>query len=82
MNWLGVCYKELVVTCTNASVTPAWSIALKLLAQKRVDAQRLITHRFAIAEWDKALEVVKNKEGVKVILKPTGLMHNSASRLP
>jgi threonine dehydrogenase-like Zn-dependent dehydrogenase len=32
--------------------------------------QRLITHRFAIAEWDRALEVVKNKKGVKVILKP------------
>ena len=65
-----VCYKELVVTGTNASVTPAWPKALRLLAQKQVDAQRLITHRFAIAEWDKALEVVKNKEGVKVILKP------------
>ena len=73
-----VCYKELIVTGTNASVTPAWPKALKLLAQKQVNAQRLITHRFAITEWDKALEVVKNKEGVKVILKPAGLKQNSA----
>jgi L-iditol 2-dehydrogenase len=65
-----VCYKELVVTGTNASVTPAWPKALKLLAQKQVNASLLITHRFAITEWDKALDVVKNKEGVKVILKP------------
>jgi L-iditol 2-dehydrogenase len=65
-----VCYKELIVTGTNASVTPAWPRALKLLHQRKVDAARLITHRFAIADWDKALEVVKNKEGVKVILKP------------
>jgi L-iditol 2-dehydrogenase len=65
-----VCYKELTVTGTNASVTPAWPRALKLLLQRKVDATRLITHRFAIADWDKALEVVKNKEGVKVILKP------------
>jgi L-iditol 2-dehydrogenase len=65
-----VCYKELVVTGTNASVTPAWPKALKLLLQKQVDASRLITHRFAIADWDKALGVAKNKEGVKVILKP------------
>jgi L-iditol 2-dehydrogenase len=65
-----VCYKELVVTGTNASVTPAWPKALKLLSQRKVDALGLITHRFGVTEWDKALDVVKNKEGVKVILKP------------
>jgi L-iditol 2-dehydrogenase len=65
-----VCYKELVVTGTNASVAPAWPIALKLLVQRQVKASLLITHRFAITQWEKALEVVKNKEGVKVILKP------------
>jgi L-iditol 2-dehydrogenase len=66
-----VCYKELVVTGTNASVASAWPRALKLLAEKKVDAKRLITHRYTILEWDKALEVMKNKEGVKVLLKPT-----------
>ena len=65
-----VCYKELVVTGTNASVTPGWPKALKLLARKQIDVQRLITHRFAIAEWYRALEIVKNKKGVKVMLKP------------
>jgi L-iditol 2-dehydrogenase len=65
-----VCYKELVVTGTNASVTPAWPKALKLLTERKVDARRLISHRFPIAEWDKALDVVKKKEGVKVVLKP------------
>jgi L-iditol 2-dehydrogenase len=67
-----VCYKELVVTGTNASVTPAWRKALKLLAQRQVDVARLISHRFAVADWDKAIEVVKNKQGIKVILKPCG----------
>jgi L-iditol 2-dehydrogenase len=67
-----VCYKELIVTGTNASVTPAWTRAVKLLQERKVDAHRLITHRFSIADWDKALEVMKRKEGVKVILKPDG----------
>jgi L-iditol 2-dehydrogenase len=67
-----VCYKELVVTGTNASVTTAWTRALKLLSEKKVNAQGLITHRFPIEHWDKALEVVKGKEGVKVVLKPAG----------
>jgi L-iditol 2-dehydrogenase len=65
-----VCYKELVVTGTNASVTPAWTRALKLLGDKKVDARRLITHRFSIADWDKALAAMKNQQGVKVLLKP------------
>jgi len=65
-----VCYKELVVTGTNASVTSAWTRALKLLAERKVNVQPLITHRLTIGEWDKALEVVKSKEGVKVVLKP------------
>jgi L-iditol 2-dehydrogenase len=65
-----VCYKELVVTGTNASVTPAWTRAVKLLGERKVDARRLITHRFSMADWDKALEVMKSKQGVKVILKP------------
>jgi L-iditol 2-dehydrogenase len=65
-----VCYKELVVTGTNASVTPAWTRALKLLSERKVDARRLISHRFGIADWDKALEIMKSKQGVKIILKP------------
>ena len=67
-----ICYKELVVTGTNASVTTAWTRSLKLLSEKKVNAQRLITHRLSIEQWDKALEAVKNKQGVKVVLKPSG----------
>jgi L-iditol 2-dehydrogenase len=62
----------LVVTGTNASVASAWPRALKLLAEKKIDARRLITHRYPIVDWDKALQVMQKKEGVKVLLKPTG----------
>jgi L-iditol 2-dehydrogenase len=65
-----VCYKELVVTGTNASVTSSWIRALKLLSEGKVDARRLISHRFPIPDWEKALEITKNKEGVKTLLKP------------
>ena len=65
-----VCYKELVVTGTNASVTPAWTRALKLLSERKVNARRLISHRFGITDWDQALEIVRSKQGVKIILKP------------
>ncbi|HKI58224.1 MAG TPA: zinc-binding dehydrogenase [Trueperaceae bacterium] len=65
-----VCYKELVVTGTNASVPTAWPRALDLLAGGQVDASKLITHRFALESWEQALRTVRAKEGVKVVLTP------------
>jgi hypothetical protein len=50
-----VCYKELVVTGTNASVTTSWTRALKLLVEGKVNVHRLISHRFPIRDWDQAL---------------------------
>ncbi len=66
-----VCYKELSVTGSNATVPTAWPRALRLLADGRVDASTLITHRFALRDWEQALETVKSKSGVKVLLDPT-----------
>ena len=43
-----VCYKELTVTGTNASVPSAWPRALKLMAEGRVKVRRLVTHRFSL----------------------------------
>jgi L-iditol 2-dehydrogenase len=65
-----VCYKELVVTGTNASASESWPLALKLLVEGKVEAQRLISHRFPIQDWEKALDVMKSRRGVKVLLKP------------
>ena len=65
-----VCYKELVVTGTNATVTPSWTRALKLLLEGKVAGHPLISHRFPIADWPNALDIMKNKGGVKVLLKP------------
>ena len=65
-----VCYKELAVTGTNASVPSAWPRALALLASGQVDASRLVSHRFDVEAWDEALRTVRSKVGVKVVLKP------------
>lgn len=70
-----VCYKELVVTGTNASIPTAWPRAVELLASGRVRGDALITHRFTIDRWDEALATVLSKKGAKVMLTP----HGSAS---
>jgi L-iditol 2-dehydrogenase len=65
-----VCYKELVVTGSNATVPSAWPRAIRLLESGLVDARALITHRFALEQWDDALATVTDKAGVKVLLRP------------
>ncbi len=72
-----VCYKELTVTGTNASVPTAWPRALRLLADGAVRADRLITHRFDLNAWDEALAVVRSKRGAKVLLRPGGAAGSS-----
>jgi len=65
-----VCYKELILTGSNASVPSAWDKALKLLADGSVKTLPLITDRFPITEWQSAFEAFNGKQGVKTLLKP------------
>lgn len=67
-----VCYKELVVTGSNASVPSAWDKALKLLADGTVRTDLLITHTYPITEWENAFQTFDTKTGVKTILTPVG----------
>jgi len=67
-----VCYKELVVTGSNASVPSAWDKALKLLEAGTVKTEPLITHTFDITDWEAAFNLFDAKTGVKTILKPVG----------
>ena len=67
-----VCYKELVVTGSNASVPSAWDKALKLLEAGVVKTEPLITHTYDITDWETAFKTFDAKTGVKTILKPVG----------
>ena len=65
-----VCYKELRVTGSNASVPSAWLRALKLLETGAVKTDVLITDRFPVTEWQEAFERFDSKQGVKLLLTP------------
>jgi L-iditol 2-dehydrogenase len=65
-----VCYKELKVTGSNATVPEVWPRAVRLLAEGKIDAQALITHRYPLEQWEEALATVRNKRGIKVLLTP------------
>lgn len=66
-----VCYKELTVTGSNASVPSAWDTALRLMAEGRVRTGDLVTDTFPLAEWRRAFDRFESRRGVKMVLEPT-----------
>jgi L-iditol 2-dehydrogenase len=65
-----VCYKELTVTGSNASVPSAWDKAVRLLAEGKVRTGPLVTGVFPITEWRRAFDIFEGREGVKTVLHP------------
>jgi threonine dehydrogenase-like Zn-dependent dehydrogenase len=50
-----------------------FELALQLHQQGKIDLTRLVTHVFALDEWEKALEVALNKgkyKAIKVAFRP------------
>lgn len=67
-----VCYRELTVTGSNASVPAAWDKALKLMASGRVKTAPLITGVVNITDWEQAFHEFEARRGIKTLLRPVG----------
>jgi L-iditol 2-dehydrogenase len=65
-----VCYKELRVSGSNASVPSAWRKALVLLASGQVQTKPLISDVLPITEWVEAFERFEKRDGFKLLLTP------------
>ncbi len=65
-----VCYKELTVTGSNASVPSAWPRALRLMAEGKVRTAPLTTASFPLTEWRQAFNLFEQHRAVKVVLEP------------
>lgn len=65
-----VCYKELRVTGSNASVPSAWKKALQLLASGAVKTEPLISAVYPLTEWREAFDAFEQRRGLKTVLEP------------
>lgn len=63
-------YKELIVTGTSSSTAEDNKEALRLLAEKKINASDFITHEFSLDKVEDALLAVKNKRTLKAIIRP------------
>ena len=65
-----IAYKELRVSGGIGQRRTAWERALKLMAWRRIDNERLISHELPLAEWRRGFEMMERQEGLKLLLRP------------
>lgn len=70
VNFSHIIQKELMVTGSRSQNTHDWEPILKLMAEGKVKADRMITHELGIDQWDEAYKLLKSGEAIKVVLKP------------
>lgn len=63
-------YNELQVTGQSGSRRSDFRTALELIQTRRIDAERMITHRFPLRDVAEAMETVSRGEGAKVAVMP------------
>ena len=63
-------YKEIQATGAISSHRESWEKMLQLLGAGRVRTEPLISHRFALGDWEEAFRVFEAREGVKVVFIP------------
>ena len=63
-------YKELVVTGGSNARRSDVHRAVQVLASGAIDADKIVTHTFALDDVNQAIEAVENKLGVKVCVEP------------
>ena len=67
-----VCFKELTVTGSNASVPSAWNRALDLMSQGKVRTEVLVSSVLPLTEWRAAFDQFERRSGLKTVLEPVG----------
>jgi L-iditol 2-dehydrogenase len=67
-----ICYKELTLSGSNASIPSAWHRALALLEAGQVRTKPLISAVYPLVHWREAFDLVESRAALKVLLSPVG----------
>lgn len=72
VNFSKIIQKELTVVGSRSQNTHDWEPTLKLMSERKIDADKMITHEVGIDEWDRAYHLLKNGEATKIVMHPIG----------
>ncbi|MGL4609145.1 MAG: hypothetical protein ACRCYY_05580 [Trueperaceae bacterium] len=65
-----LCYKELAMSGSNATIPSAWPKALQLLESDAVNTEALISTIYSVTDWQEVFDFFEAKKGVKLLLTP------------
>ena len=65
-------YGEFVITGSADSTQKDFYRALNLIQTKQVDTESLISHLFPLEELQKGFDVVKDRQGLKIMIEVNG----------
>lgn len=63
-------YKELVVTGSHGSTPRQHRMALELIAGRKINIGKYISHYFPLENIQQAFEAAENRSGLRVVVKP------------
>lgn len=63
-------FKEILITTSYATTYTSFQRALLLMADKKIDAELLISGTYPLREWREAFKEFERKDGLKVLLYP------------
>lgn len=67
-----ICYKDLVMTGTNATIPWTWKRSIDLMSRGQIALEPLISETFPLSQWETAFAKFRSKQGFKMMLTPEG----------
>ncbi len=65
-----ILFKEVELTVSFASEPTSWDIAMRIIAQGRLDLDPLVSNFYPLEDWETAFKEFEDKVGFKIFLKP------------
>ncbi|HEU5323087.1 MAG TPA: alcohol dehydrogenase, partial [Methylomirabilota bacterium] len=63
-------HRELTITTTYSSSPATLAAAFRLLTERRVHVDELVTHRLPLERLDEGVELMRRREALKVYVTP------------
>ncbi len=70
LEWDKFAFKAATVVFNLSTYYTSWDKTIDLIASGRIEAEKLVTHKMKLEEWEQAVEAIEKLEAIKVVLVP------------
>jgi L-iditol 2-dehydrogenase len=70
LEWDKFAFKVANVVFNLSTFYTSWEKSIRLIASGQIQAEKLVTHKMKLDEWEKAFGAVENLEALKAVLIP------------